>query len=36
MDLIDAHQRYEALGLEAKGREVLANIANAYRRMGAL
>lgn len=34
MDLIDAHQRYEALGLEAKGREVLANIANAYRRMG--
>ena len=34
MDLIDAHLRYEALGLEAKGREVLANIANAYRRMG--
>ncbi|MDX7714191.1 tetratricopeptide repeat protein [Aeromonas caviae] len=34
MDLIDAHQRYEALGLEAKGREGLANIANAYRRMG--
>ncbi|MFQ2485707.1 diguanylate cyclase [Aeromonas caviae] len=34
MDLIDAHQRYEALELEAKGREVLANIANAYRRMG--
>ena len=34
MDLIDAHLRYEALGLEAKGREGLANIANAYRRMG--
>ncbi|BDS29096.1 tetratricopeptide repeat protein [Aeromonas caviae] len=34
MDLIDAHQRYEALELEAKGCEVLANIANAYRRMG--
>ena len=34
MELIDAHRRYEALGLENKGREVLARIANAYRRMG--
>ncbi|MGU5716621.1 diguanylate cyclase [Aeromonas taiwanensis] len=34
MDLIDAHRRYEALGLEAKGREAMARIANAYRRMG--
>lgn len=34
MELIDAHRRYETLGLESKGREVLARIANAYRRMG--
>ncbi|MFQ2093230.1 diguanylate cyclase [Aeromonas taiwanensis] len=34
MDLIDAHRRYESLGLEAKGREVLTRIANTYRRMG--
>ncbi|WP_429147847.1 diguanylate cyclase [Aeromonas rivipollensis] len=34
MELIDAHRRYEDLGLESKGREVLAKIANAYRRMG--
>ncbi|MGY3904471.1 diguanylate cyclase [Aeromonas lusitana] len=34
MELMDAHQRYEDLGLESKGREVLAKIANAYRRMG--
>ena len=34
MELIDAHRRYEALGLDNKGREVLARIANAYRRMG--
>ena len=34
MELMDSHRRYEALGLETKGREVLARIANAYRRMG--
>ncbi|QXW28873.1 diguanylate cyclase [Aeromonas sanarellii] len=34
MELIDAHRRYEGLGLEGKGREVLTRIANAYRRMG--
>ncbi|MGY3945436.1 tetratricopeptide repeat-containing diguanylate cyclase [Aeromonas tecta] len=34
MELMDAHRRYEEIGLDSKGREVLAKIANAYRRMG--
>lgn len=32
--LMMAHGSYEALGLSSKAREVLANIANTYRRMG--
>lgn len=34
MELIEAHKRFESLGLDGKAREVLAQIANAYRRMG--
>lgn len=34
MELMDAHRRYEEIGLDSKGREVLAKIANAYRRIG--
>jgi diguanylate cyclase (GGDEF)-like protein len=32
--LMAAHRSYEALALSSKAREVLGNIANAYRRMG--
>lgn len=34
MELIEAHKRFESLGQDGKAREVLAQIANAYRRMG--
>lgn len=34
MELIEAHKGFESLGQEARAREVLAQIANAYRRMG--
>ncbi|MGT4070906.1 UNVERIFIED_CONTAM: diguanylate cyclase [Aeromonas hydrophila] len=33
-ELIEAHRRYDALGLKNKAREVLTKIANTYRRMG--
>ncbi len=34
MELIEAHKRFESLEQDGKAREVLAQIANAYRRMG--